>query len=123
MLIKTSLDGTKLSAMVCKILDKNKAEEIQVIDLKGKSNFAEYMVIASGLNARHLHALAAYLQQDLKKQDHTYFHQEGNDQSGWVLVDLNTVVVHLFTPAVRAEYDLESMWESSLFEEALKKRP
>ncbi|MEI8321119.1 MAG: ribosome silencing factor [Alphaproteobacteria bacterium] len=120
--IHTSLEGKKLSGLVSKILDAHKAEDIQVIDLKGKSNMAEYMIIASGLNPRHLHALASYLETELKKSKHTYIHIEGAPSSDWVLVDLNTVIVHLFKPEVRAEYDLESMWAPETLKETLKHR-
>lgn len=117
-----ALDGKKLSILVHQILDSHKAEDIRTIDLKGKSDMADYIVIASGLNTRHLHALADHLRTDLKKERHTYIHVEGDQNTDWVLVDLNTVIVHLFKPDIRSEYDLESMWDTATFKKALKNR-
>ena len=68
------------------------------------------MIIASGTSQRHLKSLGKYLQQAAAKAGVTNIKQEGSEDSDWVLIDLNSFIVHLFRPEVRSSYDLESMW-------------
>jgi len=63
--------------MVEKSLDDDKAEDIVVIDLHGKSSMADFMVIASGRSQRQLHAMAEHLQAKLKEQGVTEVGIEG----------------------------------------------
>ena len=96
--------------MVEKSLDDDKAEDIVVIDLHGKSSMADFMVIASGRSQRQLHAMAEHLQAKLKEQGVTGVGIEGARVGDWVLIDGGDVVVHLFKPEVRRFYNLEKMW-------------
>jgi ribosome-associated protein len=96
--------------MVEKSLDDDKAEDIVVIDLHGKSSMADFMVIASGRSQRQLHAMAEHLQAKLKEQGVTEIGIEGARVGDWVLIDGGDVVVHLFKPEVRRFYNLEKMW-------------
>lgn len=91
------------------LLDEDKAEDIVVIDLAGKSSFADRMVIASGRSARHVGAMADRLTERLKAMG-LRVTVEGQPQCDWVLLDAGDVVVHLFRPEVRAFYNLEKMW-------------
>ena len=91
-------------------LDDDKAEDVVVIDLKGKSAFADYMVIASGRSNRQVVAIAEHLADRLKQAGHGYIPVEGKQTGDWVLVDGGDVVVHIFRPEPRAFYALEKMW-------------
>lgn len=91
-------------------LDADKAEDIVVIDLSGKSDFADFMVIASGRSNRHVASMAEKLREKLKTPGEPAPAAEGLPQGDWVLVDAGPVVVHLFRPEVRAFYNLEKMW-------------
>ena len=99
-----------LLALVRKSLDDNKAEDVVVIDLKGKSAFADYMVIASGRSNRQVVAIADHLAEKLKAAGHGYTPVEGKQGGDWVLVDAGDVVVHVFRPEPRSHYALEKMW-------------
>lgn len=90
-------------------LADHKAESLVRIDLAGKSDYADAMVIASGQSARHVGALADHLVEALKAEGLTPG-VEGMPQCDWVLIDAGDVVVHLFRPEVRAFYNLEKMW-------------
>jgi ribosome-associated protein len=90
-------------------LDDDKAEDITVIALAGKSSIAEYMIIASGRNSRQLGAMADHLSEKLKALGFSVA-VEGKAAGDWVLLDAGDVVVHLFRPEVRAFYNLEKMW-------------
>ncbi|KZD08371.1 ribosome silencing factor [Oceanibaculum pacificum] len=96
--------------LVVKSLDDDKAEDVIVIDLAGKSSFADYMVIASGRSTRQVSAIADHLMERLKAAGIGSVAAEGMTQGDWVLIDGGDVVVHLFRPEVRAFYNLEKMW-------------
>ncbi|MBS0223252.1 MAG: nicotinate-nucleotide adenylyltransferase [Proteobacteria bacterium] len=97
-------------ALVRRSLEDDKAEDIVVIDLKGKSSFADYMVIASGRSNRQVVAIADHLAERLKQAGQGYIPVEGKQGGDWVLVDAGDVVVHVFRPEPRAFYALEKMW-------------
>jgi len=105
-----SKDAEALLALVRRSLDDDKAEDVVVIDLKGKSAFADYMVIASGRSNRQVVAIAEHLADRLKMAGHGYTPVEGKQTGDWVLVDAGDVVVHVFRPEPRAFYALEKMW-------------
>ncbi|MGE3713876.1 MAG: ribosome silencing factor [Alphaproteobacteria bacterium] len=95
-------------------LDRNKAQDIVSIDLDGKSDVADRMIVATGTSARHVGALADYVVKVLKDAGHEYVHVEGKENCDWVLVDAGDVVVHIFRPDVRHYYNLEKMWSVPL---------
>ena len=117
-----SKDADALLALVRHSLDEDKAEDVVVIDLKGKSAFADYMVIASGRSNRQVVAIAEHLADRLKQAGHGYIPVEGKQVGDWVLVDAGDVVVHVFRPEPRAFYALEKMWALET-EAAVKAKP
>ncbi len=91
-------------------LDDGKAEAVVVVDLRGKTSFADYMVIASGTSTRQVQALAQRLDQRLSALKPPRLALEGMAKCDWVLIDAGDVIIHLFRPEVRAFYNLEKMW-------------
>ncbi|MET4806804.1 ribosome-associated protein [Limibacillus sp. MBR-115] len=98
-------------------LDDDKAEDLIVIDLSGKTSIADYMVIASGRSTVQVGAMAEHLREKLKKRKLSVA-VEGAGRSDWVLIDAGDIIVHLFRPEVRAFYNLEKMWGSDVLETA-----
>ncbi len=96
---------------MCTVLENHKAEQIQIIPLAGKADFADAMVVASGTSARHVSALADHLVAALKAEGYATVPVEGTDLAEWVLVDAGDVIVHLFKPEAREHYKLEKMWK------------
>ncbi len=97
-------------ALVRRSLDDDKAENVVVIDLAGKSAFADHMVIASGRSNRQVVAIADHLAERLKQARYPVISVEGKEVGDWVLVDSGDIVVHIFRPEPRAFYALEKMW-------------
>ena len=95
-------------------LNKNKASNVVIIDLKKKSYIADYMIIASGTSSRHLQSLSENLLIELKKSGLDNCKIEGYESNDWKLVDAIYVIVHLFHPEKRSFYDLEKMWSEDL---------
>jgi ribosome-associated protein len=91
-------------------LDEAKAEDIVVIDLRGKSSIGDTMIIASGRSDRHVGAIAEQVHKKLKEAGRTGIRMEGLEACDWVLLDAGDVIVHVFRPEVREFYNLEKMW-------------
>jgi len=90
-------------------LDRNKAEGIEVFDLKDKNYFVDYAIIASSLGSKHTLALLDHLKKDIKPQE-TF---NNVDESGdWVVIDLGDILIHIMTPEYRVKYDMESFLSS-----------
>jgi nicotinate-nucleotide adenylyltransferase len=106
-----SKDAEALLALVRRSLDDDKAEDVVVIDLEGKSGFADYMVVATGRSNRQVVAIADHLADRLKKAGFGRVPVEGKQGGDWVLIDAGDVVVHVFRPEPRAFYALEKMWQ------------
>ncbi|MCZ6603900.1 MAG: ribosome silencing factor [Alphaproteobacteria bacterium] len=95
-------------------LDDDQAEDVRIISLAGKADFADYMVIASGSSRRKVAAMATHLTAKLKKKGVTGLSIEGRTVGDWVLLDAGAIIIHLFRPETRAYYDLEKLWEPDI---------
>jgi len=91
-------------------LDDAKAEDVAVIDLKGKTSIGDFMVIATGRSDRHVNAVAEQLLEALKDAGCARVRVEGQPQCDWVLIDTGDIIVHVFQPEIRTFYNLEKMW-------------
>ena len=106
---KSSLD---IFYKIKKVLSSNKAKNIIKINLKNKSNIADFMVVCSGTSNRHVISLSNYLLEALKKENLNTLNIEGKRNGDWVLVDAGDIIVHLFRNEVRDYYGLEKMWST-----------
>ncbi len=104
----------ELIAFIVQKLDAGKAENIVTIDLKGKSSFTDYLIIANGNSSRHLNGLSNNLLQEMKKAGYRTRISGDTSNSGWIVIDLIDVMVHLFTAEMRDFYDLEGVWKEQL---------
>ena len=91
-------------------LDKLKANNIVLIDLKDKSPLADFMIIAGGNSSRHVNSMAQKSVEFLKDNKVKNISIEGMKNSDWVLIDAGDVVLHLFQHETREFYNLEKMW-------------
>lgn len=101
----------KVLEIITQTLDENKAEDVVVIDLRGKTSIANQMVVASGTSQRHVASLAEKVQENLKAAGFKST-VEGEEKADWVLIDAFDVIVHIFKPEVREFYSIEKMWQS-----------
>jgi len=97
-------------AAILKSLDDDKAEDVVQIDLRGKSEIGDFMVIASGRSTRQVTSMAEKLTDRLKQTFGILCKVEGRTSGDWVLIDTGDVIVHVFRPEVREFYQLEKMW-------------
>lgn len=82
-----------------------------LLDLRGKTDFADYFIIASGTSERMLQALADAVLDTTRERLMVRGKQEGDAANGWVLVDFGNLILHLFAPEKRVYYSLEELWE------------
>jgi ribosome-associated protein len=101
----------KLVALVQAALDDMKAVNARVLDVRGQSDIADFMVIASGNSDRHVKAIADRVVQQAKAAGVRPWGIEGERDGEWVLVDLPDVLVHVMLPRAREFYALEQLWE------------
>lgn len=92
------------------LLADKQAEDIILLDIGQVASFADYFVVASAANVRQMKALLDSLDSGLGKESNVQPRREGSPDSGWVLVDLGDVIVHLFDPEMRAYYKIEELW-------------
>ncbi|MDD2904883.1 MAG: ribosome silencing factor [Sulfurimonas sp.] len=91
------------------VLDNNKAEAIEVFDLREKNYFVDYAIIASSLGTKHTVALLDHLRKDLKPAEKFNNIDESGD---WIVIDLGDILIHIMTPEYRVKYDMESFLTS-----------
>jgi ribosome-associated protein len=103
----------RLLQLIVSSLEDDKATDLVVVPLAGKSSIADYMVIASGTSSRQLSAMAEHLGKAMKDHGITSRGTEGAQQGDWILIDAGDIIVHLFRPEVREFYQLEKMWLDS----------
>lgn len=91
-------------------LDDKKAEDIKIIDISEISVIADYFVIANGTNSSQVEAMVDEVTAVLAKNKIHPERIEGIRSSGWILMDFNDVVIHIFSKEDRLFYDLERIW-------------
>jgi ribosome-associated protein len=96
---------------VLRAMDDMKAVNIVTLDVRGVTDVADAMVIASGNSDRHVRAIADRVREFAKQAGYRPLGVEGERDGEWVLVDLNDVIVHVMLPRVREFYRLESLWD------------
>lgn len=106
-----SMDIKQIEDLIVKTLDDSKARDIQVMDVKGISSFADLMVVATGTSTTHVKALGSHVEQAFKDAGEPPLGVEAGPQPDWVLVDLGNAIVHVMTEGARAHYALDKLWD------------
>ncbi len=97
-------------SVIIESLEDNKAENISIIPLKGKAEFADFMVVASGRSNKHVDSVSEKVFQDLKTKKMYCTKPEGRPLCDWTVIDAGHVLVHIFRNEIREVYDLEKLW-------------
>lgn len=101
-----------LQETVTAALDDMKAVNVKVLDVRGLTDIADTMVIASGNSDRHVRSIADNVARKAKEAGYRPLGTEGARDGEWVLVDLTDILVHVMLPRVREFYGLERLWDT-----------
>lgn len=99
-----------LQEKIVAALDDAKALDIRVMDVRGISSIADYMVVATGTSSRHVSSIADRLERVLREEGIRAWGTEGQETGEWVLIDFGDVIVHVMQAATRDFYQLEKLW-------------
>ncbi len=108
---KAAVAKPSLKTVVIDALADMKALEVKVLDVRGLTDVADCMVIASGTSDRHVRSVAQRVVERTKQAGFRPHGVEGQQDSDWVLIDLNEMIVHVMLPRVREFYGLEKLWD------------
>ena len=107
-------NALQLVKLCCQALDEKKAVDLQVLDVSEQSSITDYLVVATGTSEPHLRALRVELEKAIDASRNRIVGMETAQESGWIVVDVFDVMVHLFTPDTRAKYGLENLWKDAV---------
>ena len=109
-----------LKTVVLAALDDMKALEVKFLDVRGLTDIADFMVIASGTSDRHVRSVAQRVVEKSKEAGFRPHGVEGQQDGDWVLIDLNEMIVHVMLPRVREFYGLEKLWDMTVTKRAAR---
>jgi len=109
-----------LKTVIGDALADMKALEVKLLDVRGLTDIADYMVIASGTSDRHVRSVAQRVVEKVKEAGFRPLGVEGQQDGDWVLIDLSEVIVHVMLPRVREFYGLEKLWDMTATQRAVR---
>lgn len=108
-------DGEAFARLCARALSDKKGLDIQILDLRGISSFADYFVLASGSSEPQIKALSSSVRTACREiaGGRRPLNEDGQPTSQWLAVDFGDVIVHIFHYEAREFYDLESLWKDA----------
>ena len=104
------MDSLELAKAIAKALDNKKGESIEILHVEDLTTLADYFVLASGGSTTQVRALADEVEETVEKLGLGLPRREGRGGDSWILLDVGSVVVHVFTKESREYYQLEKLW-------------
>jgi ribosome-associated protein len=115
-----TLKAPSLKTAILDALDDMKALEVKFLDVRGLTDIADYMVIASGTSDRHVRSVAQRVVEKAKEAGFRPHGVDGQQDGDWVLIDLSEMIVHVMLPRVREFYGLEKLWDMTATKRAAR---
>jgi ribosome-associated protein len=113
LILEEALEANELVHEVVDVIEGKKATNILTLDMREVTLLADYYVLCDGASNRQINAIADALLKDLKRSGSQLAVTEGTPESGWMLIDFGSVIVHIFSPEQRAYYQLEELWQDA----------
>ena len=107
------MEPVELAKRIVEIAADKQATDVVLLDTRKICSFADYFVICSGDSDRQIEAIHRAILEALKAEGEIHYHSEGTAASGWMLLDMGDIVVHIFSIAERDFYQLESLWSAA----------
>ena len=105
------MDSLEKALFCGKTANDNKAIELVILELKNETALADYFIICNGTSDRHVKAMAEDIEHKLKEKGIKALGKEGMQESKWILLDYDDVIIHIFQKEERDFYDLELLWD------------
>lgn len=103
------MNPDKYTKGILQLLEETKAEDIQIIDVRDKTPFSEYYILVTATNLRQMNALKEAVVEKIETLKGKINHVEGNENSGWILVDAYHVIINIFSKEERERISLEQI--------------
>jgi len=105
-------EGYELLNLCIRHLADKHISDLRAYDVQGVSSLTDFYLVGTARNERQMKAAGQNLTRQLKKHGVRALHQDGQLSGAWVVLDYVDCIVHLFSPATRAHYNLEQLWHS-----------
>lgn len=106
----TDASPEALANAAAEFLDSKRARDIKIINMAGKTDICDYMVLATGTSSTHVQALSAEVEFQMDRRGIQPLHAEGRDNRTWAVLDYAHVMVHVFTRDTREFYGLDKLY-------------
>jgi ribosome-associated protein len=103
-------DARALAILIAAAALEKKALSVEVLDVAGKVDYADFLVLMTGRSDRQVQAIAQGIEEALRLKGRRPQSVEGLPHASWVLMDFSDVVVHVFQDQARSAYDIEGLW-------------
>jgi ribosome-associated protein len=109
------VDSLELANQIAEVIVDRLGEDVLILDLREVTGFTDYFVLCTADSRRQLDALQSSIREEMKQGEErkVAMNIEGDPESGWILIDYNSVIVHLFSPEMRDYYRLEELWKNA----------
>jgi ribosome-associated protein len=108
------LETEKIARLATELASEKQARDIAMLDVRASCSFADYFVICTGDTRRHIEAIWQGIDEVLRAKHVVPHHNEGTADSGWLLADFGSVIVHIFGPLERDYYQLDKLWDKAI---------
>ena len=105
------MNSKEFTERICKVLKDHKAEDIVAVDVKEKTDVADYFVVAGGRSMTHTRSLIEHVEEEMEKEGVSPTRSEGVREGRWAVLDYGDVIVHIFNDETRLFYHLETLWD------------
>jgi ribosome-associated protein len=112
--VSVSLEAEEIARLATEAATEKQASDIAMLDVRELCSFADYFVICTGDTKRHVEAIWQAIDEMLRQKGVMLHHNEGTPDSGWMLADFGSVIVHVFAPLQRDYYQLDKLWDKAI---------
>ena len=108
------LKPEEIGRLATQVASEKQATDVLMLDVREVCYFADYFIICSAESKRHIEAIWQAIEDMMKAKGVLTHHNEGTPDSGWMLADFNSVIVHIFAPPERDYYQLDKLWDKAI---------
>ena len=104
----------ELANAIYDILDDRKANDVKVLHVEKKTVIADYFVLCTGNSGTQVQALADEVEYKTTLRGKAPTNVEGKDNTAWIILDYDNVIVHVFSREAREYYNLDKLYSGTV---------